>query len=495
MVPLWTNPPAFATRRTKAVTGKFAPDQKPTRTYSGVPASIAIVRTSVPKRTKPSREEPLPAPLRRPLGDASEAELKALVDDVLQSNRFHIDTGEVVKPQTEPRFHVPSQTIVERQEASAESGADTDKHAALPPSKGRSEAREWFLAILGKPVGPLTLPAMQELWNDETIEPDMLCWRQGFADWVHVRQDPLLVEAFGARPLDARARKKETTGRWKPIAGPVLERLRKMAAEGSREIPPIPAAPSMSMHDEAAVRVAVQELTPLLTQSAAPAKSSLLFTAVVSGLVSGLLVAVAFLSFIDREPPRTEPALPALQTERSTPPPSPIIPAPAPIITASPPAPAEPAPVAAKPRPTHVRASSARETSAVPAPSRSRDGFEETFTGSDPPKPEKKSEPANDLPETLDQSTLMAAVLEHKEDAAECLTQFPPENPDAPRALTVRWTILGDGSVTDIGVQTEEYVGSPVASCLSEKIVRWRFPKHRSEGVPFAFPFRFARAE
>jgi hypothetical protein len=234
-----------------------------------------------------------------------------------------------------------------------------------------------------------------------------------------------------------------------------------------------------------AIRSAVMELQPLLQQQAPPPKSNSIFVvALLSGLVSAIVVTGAFLVLqpsmrsLQQEEPPTEMPVPSAQSPVPQPAVSSplVVSQPVPVPT-SPKVPESPAPVvAAKPKPVSPKV--------TVAPAAPKDDFERAFT-----EPAVAKEP-NALPETLEHSAIMAVVLENKAEAADCVRRFQPEDSDAPRKLVMRWTIRPSGETADITSQTPELTGTPLEDCLRTLIGKWKFPKHQQEGEPFSFPFR-----
>ncbi|MDX2013475.1 MAG: VIT domain-containing protein [Myxococcaceae bacterium] len=129
------------------------------------------------------------------------------------------------------------------------------------------------------------------------------------------------------------------------------------------------------------------------------------------------------------------------------------------------------------------------------------DSFESTFgdtkgshgTGPDAHDFVMTSEPdALDEPRrALSNADIMQVVIEHKEELAQCAVRQREARPGATGKVVVKWTIGLDGRVTSVTLLSSEFVSSPMAKCLLERIKTWRFPPHAELGEPVSFPFKF----
>jgi outer membrane biosynthesis protein TonB len=63
--------------------------------------------------------------------------------------------------------------------------------------------------------------------------------------------------------------------------------------------------------------------------------------------------------------------------------------------------------------------------------------------------------------------------------------------PGATGKLVVTWTIEPDGHVASVRLVSLEFASTPMATCVIERIKRWRFPAHPYPSVPVTFPFKF----
>jgi hypothetical protein len=144
----------------------------------------------------------------------------------------------------------------------------------------------------------------------------------------------------------------------------------------------------------------------------------------------------------------------------------------------------------------------------VPEPSASDDDFDKMFGGgkkkSAPPEddgPKKKKEvyvpPApgsgSEAPDSLSPADIMQVVVSNKPSIMKCVADQRAKDPDVTGTLVMRWTISTSGKPSNISVspQSEEYKSTPMASCVSGLIKGWQFPKHKTQGDPINFPFKF----
>ncbi|MGC4116954.1 MAG: AgmX/PglI C-terminal domain-containing protein [Myxococcales bacterium] len=92
----------------------------------------------------------------------------------------------------------------------------------------------------------------------------------------------------------------------------------------------------------------------------------------------------------------------------------------------------------------------------------------------------------------LDQSDIMAVVVENKRMIKACVDEAKAKDPTATGTIVMRWTILPNGSVSNIQTKTEEYRKTPLAACLIAGIKKFKFPAYYgSQMPPVDFPFKF----
>jgi predicted Zn finger-like uncharacterized protein len=139
---------------------------------------------------------------------------------------------------------------------------------------------------------------------------------------------------------------------------------------------------------------------------------------------------------------------------------------------------------------------------AVPRPAEASDReFEETFGGGEKPAAEKRDRKtvyvppapgsASDIPESLGQSDIMQIVVSNKSSILGCVADQKKRDPSSSGRIVMRWSIQPNGRTSNISCQSDEFKGSPVASCIGGLIKGWTFPRHRVQGDPINFPFTF----
>ena len=139
---------------------------------------------------------------------------------------------------------------------------------------------------------------------------------------------------------------------------------------------------------------------------------------------------------------------------------------------------------------------------AVPRPAEASEReFEETFGGGEKPASEKRDRrsvyvppppgSAPETPESLGQSDIMQIVVSNKSSILGCVADQKKRDPSLSGRIVMRWSIQTNGRTSNISCQSDEFKGSPVASCIGGLIKGWTFPKHRVQGDPINFPFTF----
>jgi len=98
---------------------------------------------------------------------------------------------------------------------------------------------------------------------------------------------------------------------------------------------------------------------------------------------------------------------------------------------------------------------------------------------------------ASDAKETLSSSDVSMGVLGYKPKIVECVQAQKAKQPGASGTLVMKWTILPSGKTTQVSVQTEELKSSYLANCLTILVKGMQFPKHKVQGEPIVFPFKF----
>lgn len=93
--------------------------------------------------------------------------------------------------------------------------------------------------------------------------------------------------------------------------------------------------------------------------------------------------------------------------------------------------------------------------------------------------------------ESLGSSDIMEVVLANKGGLAKCAETQRQKDPGTSGKLVMRWTIQTSGRTSNVGVVSEEFKGTYMASCVGGLIKSWQFPKHKQQGEPVTFPFKF----
>ena len=57
--------------------------------------------------------------------------------------------------------------------------------------------------------------------------------------------------------------------------------------------------------------------------------------------------------------------------------------------------------------------------------------------------------------------------------------------------LVMKWTILPSGKTAQVSVQSEEFKSTYLANCLTILVKGMSFPRHKVQGEPIVFPFKF----
>ncbi|MFT3839609.1 MAG: VIT domain-containing protein [Myxococcaceae bacterium] len=125
------------------------------------------------------------------------------------------------------------------------------------------------------------------------------------------------------------------------------------------------------------------------------------------------------------------------------------------------------------------------------------DDFDMQFGGGDHHATAKKDvyiPAASEPDETFSSPTaasIMQVVLSHKAELAQCADVQHKKDPKLTGKLVMRWRILANGKTSEISVVSEEFKGTPFATCLGALIKTWVFPKSAQAGDPIVFPFKF----
>ena len=105
-----------------------------------------------------------------------------------------------------------------------------------------------------------------------------------------------------------------------------------------------------------------------------------------------------------------------------------------------------------------------------------------------PPAPGSASA---DLPESLGQSDIMSVVVQNKPSILGCVSEQRKRDSSLSGRMVMRWQIHTNGKTSNVSCQTDEFKGTPLASCIGGLIKTWTFPRHKIQGEPINFPFTF----
>ncbi len=417
----------------------------------------------------------------------------------------------------------------------------------LPRPEASQGDAVWFVSIGEQQMGPLPLEQIREMWRKGDIGPATLCWRPGFAQWMSLGQVArLALPLTSPVELSAPAPATERPALPPSVANRLKEEIRALTGANDE---PAPAPPERAPSSLLAEAAAEREPPPLPREAPPPLEPSwrerleaegwqrptiplppederrarrlpvVLMVVVGCALVALLGLVSVLLLRLRAQTEALEQALSAALTAQKQPPPA-VAPAPPPP-DAQPPA---SAPVSAPARPPPPSADrSAAEARKVEAPREARvaekasavvkeepeppeptgldDEFSREFGSAESPeqpKPKRKTvyvppEPASrpDEKDTLSESDVLEVVLAAKPALARCAEEQRRAQPGQSGTLLLRWKIQTDGRTSDVEVVSDELAGSPIASCISEAVQRWRFPPHRTVREPVTFPFKF----
>lgn len=105
-----------------------------------------------------------------------------------------------------------------------------------------------------------------------------------------------------------------------------------------------------------------------------------------------------------------------------------------------------------------------------------------------PPAPGSAS---NDVKESLGQADVFEVVSSNKPALAKCVEEQRKKEPGVSGKLVMKWTIQTSGKTSNVSVQSEEFKATYMAGCVGGLIKSWTFPKHKVQGDPIVFPFKF----
>lgn len=275
---------------------------------------------------------------------------------------------------------------------------------------------------------------------------------------------------------------------------------------------------------------------PAMTQYRPPNNRNLMIGVAAGGAVMLLVLVGLIVWLATRAPPPPVAVAPTPTPIVATPTPTPVpvvvapTPTPTPVPAAVTPTPTPtPVPVAvavAPPTPVQPKGNTGPRTNKGPAraerpdppapepkepketkrASAAEDDFDSAFGGpkkstpKDEPKPEKKPAggyipPApgagGDVKDELGTSDIMEVVAANRGQLIKCVEEQRKKDPGTTGKLLMKWTIQTSGRTSNVGVVSEEFKGTPIAGCVGTLIKGMQFPKHKKQGDPITFPFKF----
>ena len=144
-----------------------------------------------------------------------------------------------------------------------------------------------------------------------------------------------------------------------------------------------------------------------------------------------------------------------------------------------------------------------RTTGAIPDAVADDNAFDQAFGSEKKPeaKPAKSklsvyvppAPGAANMPDRLEQSDIMSVVLQNKPSIVSCVQEQKKREPGSGGNLVVRWSILPSGKVANVQLapQSTELKGTYMATCISGLVKSFSFPRHKTQGDPIDFPFKF----
>ncbi|MBK7858592.1 MAG: adventurous gliding motility protein GltJ [Archangiaceae bacterium] len=95
------------------------------------------------------------------------------------------------------------------------------------------------------------------------------------------------------------------------------------------------------------------------------------------------------------------------------------------------------------------------------------------------------------IPESLGQADIMEVVKSNIGPIKKCVDEQKAKEPGTSGKLVMKWTIQTSGKATKVEVVSEEFKSTYLAGCVGGLIKTWQFPKHKTQGEPVVFPFKF----
>jgi len=95
----------------------------------------------------------------------------------------------------------------------------------------------------------------------------------------------------------------------------------------------------------------------------------------------------------------------------------------------------------------------------------------------------------------LDKGQIAAVVRRRVKSVTSCYERELKKNPDLAGKISVQFTIGQMGRITSIKAAVNTTGSAAVASCITARIKRWRFPKPEGGDVTVSYPFVFTASK
>ncbi|MHB8877083.1 MAG: AgmX/PglI C-terminal domain-containing protein [Myxococcaceae bacterium] len=393
-------------------------------------------------------------PKKQPLQDVPEDEIGSALDEAMVANT-RPSPGSAPKEAPVPAPAPP---------------------APPPPAVPVDPSTQWFLGIDDRQEGPFSIDQIREMVASGKATKDTLCWKPGLSDWLEIAHTPDLASLVAVKaapapepapymaPTPAVSLSSLAQGELNVLARPREEPTRERPAAPKRASlleslePPEPHQPNERIGAPEPPEPDEPNDAPQTYRPRPPAPSSPTWAdqprrGVTTYLMAGgglviLLLAAAVVFLVVRTP--SAPIAPQ----------EPVVVDAGAAVVVAPPIDAGPA--------------------AVP------DAGEAV-----PEEPPLSPEELAKLPESLKSKDIMGVVVADREALTGCVDAQQEADPDVSGKLVMRWTILPSGKTSGVEVISKQFEGSTMAGCVSERIKGWRFPRHRKQGTPIDFPFKF----
>jgi hypothetical protein len=361
-------------------------------------------------------------------------------------------------------------------------------------------AEAWFVGIGGTPTGPLSLKEVRAKASAGLVDRDSLVWREGFENWLPLRDFPELVAAVeeggGASLSPAAAPVMQQAD---PFAAPATQKAAPAAAVaaspgavGSSPVAaraPAAAAPAPASAPESAPITAPSDFAPdedLLPKRRGGLSGAALFAiavAVAFGLTVGFVLWGGAKTKVVREVVEVPVA-----TEAAPPPPA--------SDAAETPEPSDVAAPVASAGPNKGNAGSKGPAAAAPsdAPQQGLSGLSGLKGLAAGPQTGPGTSSSGGASQPLDSGQIQSTVQRYTPSVRRSCWQpaLDARDPNAPTSarVTMSITVGPDGKVrsASAGAEPKGYPG--LAGCIAQRVRMWNFPPSNGTTtvqVPFVF--------